>query len=158
MTPCRWVCVAALGAALMLGGCSSFEREWKSAAHRPVAGSTARADRFAGAWDGQWTSEKHRLPSGAAAGGRLRCVFTPIDETHYRARFHADWLVFATGYEAIFTAERRGSVLAFRGEHDLGAIFGGVYRYEGRVTAEQFHARFASRSDFGRFEMGRVKR
>lgn len=152
MNASRWVRLAALSGALLLGACSSFDREWK---HAAAAGKT---DRFAGAWDGQWTSEKHRLPSGEAAGGRLRCIFTRLDDAHYRARFHAAWLIFATGYETTFRTERRGSVLAFRGEQDLGAIFGGVYRYAGQVTPRQFHARFASGYDHGRFEMVRPGR
>jgi hypothetical protein len=110
---------------------------------------------FEGAWDGQWTSEKHRLPSGEPAGGRLRCIFTRLDDAHYRARFYANWLVFATGYESTFETVRRGGALAFRGTHDLGAVFGGVYRYEGQATAEHFSASFASKYDHGRFEMRR---
>lgn len=154
MTPRRWLHLAALSAALLLGACSSFDREWKSAA----PARSGKTERFGGAWDGHWTSEKHRLPSGAPAGGRLRCLFTRIDAAHYRARFRAEWLVFATGYEVTFTTAQQGGVLAFRGEQDLGAIFGGVYHYSGRVTPEQFHARFASRSDHGRFEMLRPAR
>lgn len=154
----RWLHLAALSSALLLGACSSFDREWKAAAQRPAPTVSGKADRFSGAWDGQWTSEKHRLPSGEAAGGRLRCIFTQIDSAHYRARFHANWLIFASGYETTFQTKRRGGVLEFRGEQDLGAIFGGVYRYTGKVTAEQFRAHFASSYDHGRFEMARPRR
>ena len=145
----RWFQLVALGWALLLGACSSFEGDWKTAAR------TGKAASFAGAWDGQWVSEKHRLPSGQPAGGRLRCIFTPVDDAHFRARFHADWAIFTTGYEVTFDTRRRGSALAFRGEQDLGAIFGGVYRYHGRVTPQNFSATFASRYDHGRFEMRR---
>ncbi len=154
----RWMRLVAVGAALMLGACSSFDREWKQAAIQPAPAAAGKKDPFAGAWDGQWTSEKHRLPSGQPSGGRLRCIFTRIDEAHYRAQFRANWLVFATGYETTFRTERRGSVLAFRGEQDLGAIFGGIYRYKGQVTAEQFRAHFASSYDHGRFDMVRPGR
>ncbi len=150
----RWIRLACFGAALLLGACSSFEREWKSAPHGSAKKTAAKADSFGGAWDGQWTSEKHRLPSGPA-GGRLRCLFTRVDDAHYRARFHANWLCFATGYEVTFETQRRGDALAFRGAQDLGAIFGGVYRYEGKVTPGRFQASFASRYDYGRFEMRR---
>lgn len=117
--------------------------------------STRKGDAFAGAWDGVWTSEKHRMPSGKEAGGRLRCLFTREDERHYRAKFCADWLIFSTSYAATFDTQRKGTALAFRGEHDLGAIFGGVYRYDGRVTPRHFSAAFASKYDYGRFEMDR---
>ncbi|MGB8169575.1 MAG: hypothetical protein WCF18_18890 [Chthoniobacteraceae bacterium] len=154
----RWRCLAVAGWALLLSACSSFEREWKRAPGRSAAKpAAAKADPFGGAWDGGWTSEKHRLPSGPA-GGRLRCIFTHLDDAHYRARFHADWLCFATGYEVTFETRRRGDVLIFRGDQDLGAIFGGIYRYDGRVTPTHFSASFASRYDYGRFEMTRPTR
>lgn len=151
----RWFPLLAAVCGLFLGACSSFERDWKNATRAPLTQSVPkRHAAFAGAWDGQWTSEKHRLPSGPA-GGRLRCIFTPVDDTHYRAQFHANWLCFATGYEVTFDTQRRGGVLTFGGSHDLGAIFGGVYRYDGRVTPAHFLANFASRYDYGRFEMRR---
>ncbi len=136
---------------LACSGCSSFDRDWRAAAQRPGH----RVDRMSGAWDGKWTSERHRLPDGQAAGGRLRCIFTKEDATHYRARFHANWLCFATGYETTFETKQRGDGLDFRGTHDLGAIFGGVYRYEGRVTPDRFVAHFASRFDSGAFDLHR---
>lgn len=150
----RWFHLLLVAWVLSFGGCASFDREWKNAAHN----SGAKRDPFSGRWDGQWTSEKHRLPSGEPAGGRLRCLFTRVDDTHYRAQFHANWLCFATGYEVTFEAKRRGGVLAFRGEHDLGAIFGGVYRYKGLVTPQHFAASFASRYDYGRFDLHRPAR
>jgi hypothetical protein len=150
--------LAVLTGALLLGACSSFEREWKEAVARPAPVVAGRPDRFAGAWDGQWTSERHRLPSGEASGGRLRCIFTRVDDAHYRAKFYADWLIFSSGYETTFLTEQRGDVLNFRGEHDLGAIFGGVYRYTGRVTPQRFQADFVSKNDQGRFEMSRPAR
>ena len=146
----RWIFLVLTGWALVLGGCASFNREWQGAAHRPIA----KADPFGGRWDGQWTSEKHRLPSGPG-GGRLRCIFTRLDAAHYRAQFHANWLCFATGYAVTFETQRHGGVLAFRGQQDLGAIFGGVYRYDGLVTPQHFGASFASNYDHGRFEMHR---
>ncbi len=146
----RWLRPLVLAWALVLGACSSFDREWKAAARGD--------DPYGGAWDGHWTSEKHRLPNGSPAGGRLRCVFTRVDDAHYRARFRAGWLVFSTGYEVSFETQRRGRALIFAGNEDLGAIFGGVYRYEGKVTAQRFHAAFASRFDHGLFDMTRPRR
>ena len=148
-----WQRLAALACALVLAGCGSFERDWKQATLKPApAGSTA--DPFAGPWDGQWTSEKHRLPTGPA-GGRLRCLFTQVDAHHYQARFMANWLFFSTSYEVTFETKRRAGTLDFRGEHDLGAIFGGVYRYRGHVTPQHFGASFASGYDYGQFNLSR---
>jgi hypothetical protein len=149
-----WLRLVVLAWALALGACaSSFERDWKVATQGKNAGRKGAP--LSGAWDGKWTSEKHRMPSGEAAGGRLRCIFAQQDERHYRAKFCANWLTFATSYEATFDTQRKGGVLAFQGERDLGAIFGGVYRYDGRVTPAHFGASFVSRYDHGRFEMSR---
>lgn len=142
------------GCALAFGGCASFDRAWKDAASSPAVMAGGKERQFSGRWDGKWTSEKHRLPTGPA-GGRLRCLFTRLDDAHYRAKFRANWLCFATGYEVTFETKRQGGALAFHGEQDLGAIFGGVYRYDGLVTAEHFSAGFASTYDYGRFEMHR---
>ena len=138
-----------LAALLALGACSSFERKWADA--RP------RGDAFAGRWDGKWTSAKHHAPFGGPAGGRLRCLLTKLDARHYRGEFRADWLYFSSGYTTVFDAERRGAELRLRGEHDLGPIFGGIYKYEGRVTAARFRACYDSSYDRGTFEMAKAK-
>ncbi|MEA3209552.1 MAG: hypothetical protein QOE70_2609 [Chthoniobacter sp.] len=150
--------VALLLLAAVLGGCSSFEHDWRAATRARVplrAFAPSQADPFGGAWDGAWTSAEHRTSSGEPHGGRLRCLFTRLDEHHYRARFKANWLIFSSGYATTFAAARHGNQLQFHGEHDLGSIFGGIYRYEGRATAEQFTASYASSYDRGRFEMRR---
>jgi hypothetical protein len=134
--------------ALALGGCASFDRDWKNV---PVV---TKADPFSGRWDGVWTSAKHQQPGGPG-GGRLRCIFTRVDDAHYRAQFFANWLCFASGYTVTFETKRHGDTLAFHGEQNLGAIFGGVYRYDGVVTAQHFSASFISGYDHGRFEMHR---
>jgi hypothetical protein len=146
--------IIALICALSLSACASFNHEWKTAVNGSASSSAAKKDPFGGPWDGKWTSEKHRLPSGPA-GGRLRCIFTKVDERHYEAKFRANWLCFASGYVVTFDTKRHGNSLAFHGEHDLGAIFGGVYRYDGVVTPRHFSAAFASHYDHGRFEMDR---
>ena len=150
-----WIRFLTLVCALALGACASFDRDWKAAAAQ--SGSRVqKADPFSGAWDGQWTSEKHRQRSGQPGGDRLRCIFTRLDDAHYRARFRANWLIFATNFDMTFDTARHGSVLALHGEKDIGAIFGGVYRYDGQVTPRHFSTTFASRLDSGRFEMNRA--
>ena len=89
-------------------------------------------------------------------GGRLRCVFTAEAENRYRAHFNARWLVFSSSYVAQFTTERRGRELHFRGAQDLGVLFGGVYRYAGRVTSTRFISSYDSRYDRGTFDMQRI--
>jgi len=139
-------------AAFGLGACSSFEREWRE----NQVGSAISRDPFAGAWDGKWTSSRHGPPANRF-GGRLRCIFTPKEAGKYDAHFKANWHGFATTYHVLFRTERRGEELRFRGEHDLGSLVGGIYRYEGRVTRERFDSTYDSRYDAGRFEMTRPK-
>ena len=135
-------------ALLMLTGCSgTFEREWKTAASR------SKPDAFSGRWEGAWRSAKHRN-----AGGRLRCVMTPIAANRYEARFKADWMMFSSTYATIFDAQRKGRELHFRGSENLGRLFGGVYTFEGRATPEHFSASYDSSYDRGTFEMGRPAR
>ncbi len=138
---------AALGILLVLSGCASFERTWT--AHR-VEGH----DAFTGRWEGKWTSAKHHTASGAASGGRLRCILTKQDARHYEAQFRANWLSFASSYTVPLQAERHGGELRIRGEHNLGALLG-VYKYDGRVTPAHFHASYDSSYDRGAFEMVR---
>lgn len=139
-----------LVAALGLGACSTFERDWQASQARP----TASSDPFAGAWDGRWTSAIHGTPA-KPAGGRLRCIFTPVDAGSYDAHFKANWHGFATTYHVVLGTERRGGELRFRGDYDLGPLAGGVYRYDGRVTRERFESTYDSSYDKGRFEMAR---
>jgi hypothetical protein len=141
-----------LVAALGFGACSSFERDWRDAhTHR----GTAR-DPFTGVWEGRWTSSRHGSPE-KPVGGRLRCIFTPVDEATYRAYFKANWHGFATTYKVDFRTERSGGELRFSGGHDLGPFAGGIYRYDGRVTRERFESSYDSSYDTGRFEMARPK-
>ncbi len=136
---------------LVLAGCASFERDWKAAEQRS---DFAQSDAFTGRWDGRWTSAKHRTRAGYA-GGRLRCLLTKVDDRRYEARFKADWMIFASTYRTMLTVERRGRELQLAGEHKLSAMFGGVYKYAGRVTPERFTATYDSRYDSGKFEMQR---
>lgn len=135
-------------AVLAVSGCSSFERDWRAARATPAR------DPFGGPWEGRWTSAIHGQPA-KRAGGRLRCIFTPLEAQRYRADFKANWMAFASSYRVVFRTERQGRILRFRGGQDLGALFGGVYRYEGRITPERFVASYDSSYDQGRFELTR---
>ena len=130
-------------------GCSSFEKRWKEAAHTPPRNA------FSGRWEGRWTSDSHRSPSGKPMGGALRCIFTPKDASHYEAVFKAEWLVFSSTYATTFTVAPHGKELHFRGTQDLGALYGGVYRYAGTVRADRFEATYDSSYDRGVFWLKR---
>ena len=148
---------AALGM-IAFTGCASFEREWKTGQRQPHVRCfllNEPRDPFTGRWEGRWTSAKHHKSSGEAMGGRLRCVLTKLDDRRYEARFKANWLVFASGYTTVFEVERRAGGLQLQGEHRMTALFGGVYRYAGRVTPERFAATYDSSYDHGALEMTR---
>ncbi len=128
---------------LLLSACSSFKREWRAA-------KPPYADGYSGRWDGKWASVR------GVHGGRLRCLFTKVDARHHRAHFRAYWGGLSGNYTAIFESQSRGQTLQFSGEHDLGPVLGGVYRYDGTATHNLFHASYDSRYDRGWFEMTRL--
>lgn len=130
--------------ALCLSACSTFDRDWQQAQ------ATASKDSFSGAWEGRWKSTKHR-----AADGRLRAILSRVDARSYRARFQAQWLAFTSTYALTLEAQLRGETLIFHGHHDLGALFGGKYRYEGTAARGDFRAIYDSRYDQGAFTMSR---
>lgn len=135
--------------AISLPACTTgFERRWTAS-----AGASDPGDPFSGRWEGTWRSEKHR-----GASGRLRCVFTRLDARRYDAHFKANWMLFATAHRTVFDAEGHAGKLRFRGRHDLGALFGGVYTYLGEATPAHFAARYDSSYDRGTFSMARRSR
>ena len=150
----RLVPLAAAVGLLVFSGCASFERDWKKAERRPELRSFAQTDAFTGRWDGRWTSAKHQTRHGPA-GGRLRCLLTKLDERRYEARFKANWMLFTSSYTTLFQVEPRRGELGLKGEHTMAVMFGGTYRYEGRVTPRLFSARYESSYDHGIFEMRR---
>ena len=134
----------------LFGACSSFDTQWKNAAHGD--GATR--------WDGRWTSEKHHKSDGSAMGGRLRCVLEPKEAGKMAANFHANWLIFSGNYTVVLEPVKTGGhhtgMQAYRGTHELPAAFGGVYHYDATVDASHFAARYTSSYDHGTFALQRV--
>ena len=130
------------GAVLFLAGCSHFEKEWRGAdAARPTGGLPRK-------WEGRWASTKHE-----GMGGRLRCLFTRIDQAHHQAWFRANWLTFASDYRVVLTTRETPNGLQLRGEQVLHGFGGGLYRYRGTITREHFGATYDSQYDRGRFDL-----
>jgi hypothetical protein len=139
----RFVPLIAL--ATSLGACSSgFEAKWQAAGRRPAP------DPYSGRWAGEWRSTR------GTHHDRLECVFTRDKPAHYTADFHAHWHGLSSSYTVGFTTTPARDGLHFRGEQDLGALQGGVYKYDGLVTPEKFRAHYDSRYDTGVFELQRV--
>jgi len=144
--------------ALALTSCSmGFKRDWEKAAaqqHLPVGAAQAPTD-LSGAWLGTWNS--------VATGhhGTLKAIATPLPAdarapTGYQFRYHATWAKFLSGgYTTTHTVTRQGKDYIIGGEHDLGRLLGGVYKYEGKATPTHFRATYTSNLDNGVFELQR---
>lgn len=134
-----------LAIALALCGCSSFNRDWRAAGKAP-----ASPDTISGRWEGRWLSAVN------AHTGKLRCLITHQTNDLYAARFRAHYMtILRFSYTVPLTVTASNGVWYFRGEEDLGAMAGGMYRYEGRATQTNFHSTYDSKYDRGIFEMQR---
>ena len=130
---------------LLVTGCSSFNREWKSALAQPHPDSD-----ISGAWEGRWLSERN------GHTGRLRGVFTKADADRYNAHFHATfWKILHATYEVPLKYKEKDGEILLSGESDLGKLSGGVYKYEAKATPARFSCTYKSKYDHGTFEMKR---
>ncbi len=141
--------VLIVGTFLLASGCGAvrFQRAWS----RFETG--AEQDGLHGRWKGEWRSEWN------GHSGGLRCLIEREDEKRHLAWFFSTYArLFFFQHEVAFQVTRGADgTLSFEGEQDLGASFGGVYRYTGSVAGDSFHATFqAVNGDHGVFEMRRV--
>ncbi len=147
--PFRWVLVLA-GLVALLSSCGTiaFDRDW-DAWEEP-----ASEDPMVGRWEGDWESTEN-----GHAGG-LRCMLTPEEEGSYLVRFCATygWFFTYTYDGRFYVSDRTGERVTFRGEEDLGAMFGGVYTYDGFVEGDRFESTYEAESgDRGVFRLERVE-
>lgn len=155
-----------------LGACSSgFDAKWQAAAGRRPA------DPYSGRWMGEWKSTRR------SHGDRLECILTkltvPSEQmrrsmvqtigaagfppeniklrwSSHSANFHAHWHGLSSSYTMpLFTTPTREG-LRIQGEHDLGWLQGGVYKYDGLITPTTFRLNYDSRYDTGIFELHRA--
>lgn len=135
----------ASAALLLVTGCSSFNRDYKSVAARQSAGHD-----LAGAWDGHWRSDKN------GHNGRLRCIMTAQQGNLYTARFRARYLkILAYEYSVPLTVHREGTNFTFEGSANLGKLAGGLYTYKGTATLSEFHSTYSCKWDHGKFQLAR---
>jgi hypothetical protein len=141
----HWILLTAFASLPFLAGCSSFNREWKTALRQPLPSSD-----ISGPWEGKWISEKN------GHNGRLRCVMTHQGDHQYLAHYHAVfWKIFHSTYAVPLEVNATSTNFVFSGESDLGKLSGGVYTYQGSATPEHFSSTYKSKYDHGRFEMNR---
>ena len=135
-------------AVLLMGGCSSFNRDWRQAAQVPAQGVEGR-------WIGDWHSDYNQHE------GPLRCLITQKDGGIYHARFHAKYksgfLTIGYPYDMDMTISRADESYRFKGEADLGWMAGGVYQYDGNGTAAVIDMNYRASKDFGTFKLERPK-
>ncbi|MSU58222.1 MAG: hypothetical protein EXS35_08585 [Pedosphaera sp.] len=133
--------------ALLLCGCSTFNRDWQRAAAQP-----APPDSIAGRWEGRWVSEAN------GHSGDLRCLMTPATNDVYHARFRATYArVLKFGYTVPLAVQPHFDGWEFNGEANLGKLAGGIYYYEGRASLTNFTSTYRSKYDHGVFELARPK-
>jgi hypothetical protein len=140
--------------ATLVAGCGAvrFQRAWSG--YEPAANVTALTP-LEGRWRGEWRSAFN------GHSGGLRCLLTSAeaDPDRVRAWFYSTYariLFFQYQTDLAVTRAADGR-LHFEGEQDLGDAVGGVYRYDGVVDGDRFHAHFrAENGDHGVFEMTRV--
>src|SRR5262245_8307271 len=110
-------------AAVMLVGCSSFNRDWKR-----MAEAGAPQTGMEGRWDGGWQSD------ATGHSNRLRCIISKKEDNLYLARFHANFKAlfkFTVGYTVPLKVEQRDDKFHFEGEANLHWYAGGLYHYQG---------------------------
>lgn len=124
---------------------SAFAEQWRQ--YAAGAGSPEGID---GRWLGEWISEL------SGHHGELRCVLVAVCPSEYRAYFYARYSkLFSVGYITSLKAEKTGSRIVLKGEEDLGALAGGMYRCEGEATPTEFNCQYSCKYDRGVFRLKR---
>jgi hypothetical protein len=137
--------VAAVALGLLMGGCSTFNRDWRAAASQP-----APRQGITGAWEGVWRSEVN------GHHGKLRCLVTASADANYKARFRARYSqVMSFSYTVPLRVEPGENPFQFTGGAELGWYAGGSYRYEGKASPTNFSSTYRSKYDHGTFQMTR---
>lgn len=142
--PCRVLILTAM-LAMLLCGCSSFGRAWKTAGQAPPS-----PDSIEGRWEGCWLSDAN------GHTGKLRCLLSQEADGRYTAWFRATYLkILRFSYRVPLQVESHDGVWDFQGSEDLGKLAGGVYHYAGNATSTNFSSTYDSTYDRGTFEMKR---
>lgn len=141
-------------AACLLGGCSSFERQWSQ-----LAEADAAQTGITGPWQGKWIS------AASDHEGALRCIVSPLPVTDaaaalpYLFSFSATWGPgIISEYEIVMEVQPgENGRRPFAGAMELNFLFIhlGTYRCEGVIEGDQFQATYEAEDDRGTFEMTR---
>ena len=130
---------------LCFTGCSSFNREYKTALGQPIS-----TNDISGPWEGRWLSDKN------GHTGKLRAILRRSSAEEYDAYFHATfWKMFRSSYRVPLKFKEENGRTTISGEQNLGWLSGGVYTYEGEATPTSFFSTYKMKYDHGTFEMKR---
>jgi hypothetical protein len=131
-----------LVAALLISGCSSFEKEW-------AAAPASAPDGVSGRWIGNWqnTNNTH--------GGALRAVVKPDGKEAYTARFHAEWGSHSGSFRTPLPGVFKDGEYGFRGSR---RILGVKITTAGSIGTNGFDATYDSAFDSGIFQLQRTER
>ncbi len=131
-----------LVAALLVSGCSSFEKEW-------AAAPASAPDGVSGRWIGRWqnTNNTH--------GGALRAVVKPDGKEGYDARFHAEWGSHSGSFRTPLPGAFKDGEYRFRGSR---RILGVKITTAGNIGTNGFDATYDSAFDRGIFRLQRTER
>lgn len=130
--------------AVFLGACFSpkFNSDWKKT--EDGRGNGQR-------WVGRWESEK-------GTGGRLRAIVQAPQGQDLKVFFEAGWHGFTTAYPVQLQAVAKDEGFKVSGNHNLKSfVGGGLYQYDGTLTAEKFSVRYSSSYDRGTFTLAPEK-
>ena len=129
-------------------GCSLFNRQWNALESASLDQGSAAGQR----WEGIWRSDVN------GHEGKLRCIVLPQEADASLFRFSATWGPgIVSDYDIQMVTQPDGEAgQAFEGEMDLGWLMG-RYSCKGRITGDEFRARYESEQDRGIFEMKLVR-
>jgi hypothetical protein len=131
--------------ALLLCGCSSFNRDWRRASVPAPSENSIE-----GPWEGTWSSDANHHH------GSLRCLIVHDTNSLYQARFRATYAsMFHFSYTVPLEVQPHFGGWEFNGEANLSKLAGGNYYYEGRATPTNFLSTYRSAADHGIFELKR---
>ena len=121
--PIRWFRVLTVLVCLVASGCSTFNRDWKSAAKQPTPPNDIQ-----GRWEGKWLSEVN------GHTGKLRCLLSRLDDTQYKARYRATYRkILRFSYDTYVTVERSNESFHFHGDTGAAWVETGPSTRPGRI-------------------------
>ena len=140
----RSISFLSLAVLVTFTGCSTFNRDWKTAAAKP------HLNKIEGGWVGSWLSDANKHSGG------LRCIMEKISDENYRARFDSTYKkVLHFKSTVVLNGKMTNEVFHFSGDAKLPWWAGGIYHYEGSASPTNFFSTYRCKYDHGTFQMTR---